>query len=396
MSNQKPQALAGIKILDLARLGPGPHSSQILGDFGAEVITVEPPISKKGVALKIPRGAPIRRNTRSIRLNLKNGRGQEILKKLVEQSDVVVEGFRPGVAKRLNIDYESLKAIKEDIIVASLSGFGQDGPYNKVVGHDINYQGIAGFLDMTGGPDGKPGLPGTPIADNAGGIGAALAITTAIIAKQRTGQGQYIDFSMVDTLMTMMFLSVNAYADSGKAPTRGSSFLTGAFPWYSIYECSDGKYVTVGCVEPWFYENLCRLLGREDFIENQRVEGEEREKRFRVFREIFKTKTRDEWVKELMFEETCVGPVYSVDEVVKDPHLRERGIVLESPDPDKGEKTQVGPMFHLPSMPGRIRHPAPKMGADTPAVMAEIGYSDADTKDLAECGAISLNESTSA
>ena len=249
--------LEGIRILDLARLGPGPHSSQILADFGAEIIKLEPP-SKGGTELTMPR--VIRRNTRSIILNLKSDEGREVFRKLVGAVDVVMEGFRPGVAKRLGVDYATLREFKPDIICVSLSGFGQDGPYSQVVGHDINYQAMAGILHLTGERNGPPRIPGNAIADDAGGIAAALSIAVALLARERTGVGQHADMAMVDTLLTMMLLPVDECVETGVSPRRGETMLTGVFPFYNIYECKDGKYVSVGAIEPWFYENLCRLL----------------------------------------------------------------------------------------------------------------------------------------
>lgn len=387
VSSRAEGPLAGIRILDLARLGPGPHSSQILGDFGAEILTVEPP-PKDPKALEMPRGAPIRRNSRSITLNLKHEKGREIFGKLVEQSDVVVEGFRPGVAKRLGIDHAALSAVKQDIISVSLTGFGQSGRYSQVAGHDINYQAMAGILHLTGDRDGPPRIPGNAVADNAGGIAAALAILTSIIARDRTGVGQAVDVAMLDTLLTMMLLSINQTVETGVSPRRGETLLTGAYPFYDVYECRDGKHLAVGAIEPWFYANLCRLLGREDFIENQRAEGAVRDERFRVFREIFRTKGRDEWVAELMFEDTCVTPVYSLAEVAADPHLRERGSVIDAEDVDGGRRTQVGLLFGLSRTPGAIRTAPPEIGADTDAVLRELGYDQSKIDTMAEAGVI--------
>ncbi len=383
MPEQRRLPLEGIRILDLARLGPGPHSSQILADFGAEIIKLEPP-SKGGVQLTMPR--VIRRNTRSIVLNLKSDSGREVFRKLVATVDVVMEGFRPGVAKRLGVDYETLREIKPDIICVSLSGFGQEGPYRHVVGHDINYQAMAGILHLTGDRDGPPRIPGNAIADDAGGIAAALSIAVAMLAKERTGVGQCIDMAMVDTLLTMMLLNVDEYAETGKSPRRGETMLTGVFPFYNVYECKDGKYLSVGAIEPWFYENLCRLLGREDFIENQRPEGRDCEERIQAFREIFREKTRDEWVKELMHEDTCVTPVYSLDEVAADPHFRARGSIVDAEEPGTGSKTQVGMLFKLSETPGSIRRPAPDVGQDTSAVLRELGYDEVEIEALGAAG----------
>jgi crotonobetainyl-CoA:carnitine CoA-transferase CaiB-like acyl-CoA transferase len=384
---QRELPLEGIRILDLARLGPGPHSSQILADLGADVITVEPP-ARGGKELTMPRGAPIRRNTRSITLNLKRDAGRAVFRKLVAAVDVVVEGFRPGVASRLGVDYAGLREQKPEIICVSLSGFGQDGPHSQVVGHDINYQGMAGILHLTGDRDGPPRIPGNAVADNAGGIAAALSIVVALLVKERTGIGQHVDVSMLDTLLTMMLLNLNQYVDTGVSPRRGETLLTGAFPFYNVYECKDGKYVAVGAIESWFYENLCRLLGREDFIEDQRAEGAVREERIQAFREIFRTKTRDEWVAELMHGDTCVTPVYSLDEVADDPHFRQRESIVDAEDPGAGPKTQVGMLFKLSETPGAIRRPAPEIGQDTNAVLRELGYDEAAIEEMVAAGAV--------
>ena len=375
--------LEGIRILDLARLGPGPHSSQILADFGAEIIKLEPP-SKGGKELTMPR--VIRRNTRSIILNLKSDEGREVFRKLVGAVDVVMEGFRPGVAKRLGVDYATLREFKPDIICVSLSGFGQDGPYSQVVGHDINYQAMAGILHLTGERNGPPRIPGNAIADDAGGIAAALSIAVALLARERTGVGQHVDMAMVDTLLTMMLLPVDECVETGVSPRRGETMLTGVFPFYNIYECKDGKYVSVGAIEPWFYENLCRLLGREDFIENQRPEGPVCEERIQAFREIFRKKTRDEWIKELMNENTCVTPVYSLDEVADDPHFRARGSIVDVEAPGAGSKRQVGMLFKMSETPGSVRRPAPDVGQDTSTVLRELGYNDLEIEALVTAG----------
>ena len=389
--------LERIRILDLARLGPGPHCAQILGDLGADIVKVEEPGPgegrRAGRMLRLPGDAPIRRNSRSIGLNLRTEEGREVFYKLAASADAIMEGFRPGVAKRLGVDYETVKAIKSDIVYASLTGYGQDGPYSSYVGHDINYQGVAGILDMTGPPDGPPAIPGNAVADNAGGISAALGIVVALLAKERTGVGQYVDVSMVDTLLTMMFLTIDQFITSGVVTHRGETSLTGLYPWYNVYEAKDGKYLSVGAFEPWFYENLCRLLDREDFIPHQYAEGEKREEIFEAFREIFRTKTRDEWVAELMPAETCVAPVYSVDEVVRDRHLRHRQMIVDAEEPGKGARQQVGIMLKLSETPGQIRRPGPELGQDTAEILSELGYDERAMEALESAGVIALVDS---
>jgi crotonobetainyl-CoA:carnitine CoA-transferase CaiB-like acyl-CoA transferase len=375
-------ALQGIRIIDMARLGPGPHCSQILADLGADVIRVEAPEPKEGPRagrmINLPEDAAIRRNSRSISLNLKSDDGKKVFFDLAKTADVVTEGYRPGVVKRLGVDYEAVKAVNPRIVYASLSGYGQDGPYSSYVGHDINYQGVTGMLDMTGDQNGPPMIPGNTIADNAGGgMNAAISILAALMARERTGKGQYIDMAMVDGLITMMFFPIEEQLTTGEVPTRGGTITTGKYPWYSIYETKDGKYISVGAIEPWFYENLCRKLDREDLIPHQYGDEAKQEEVFAAFRETFLTKTRDEWVDLLMPAETCVGPVLSVDEVVRDPHIRHRELVVEVKQHDGKTRTQVGVMAKLSETPGSIRSPGITPGANTPEVLNELGY-DAD------------------
>jgi crotonobetainyl-CoA:carnitine CoA-transferase CaiB-like acyl-CoA transferase len=370
-----------VRILDLARLGPGPHSSQILADFGADIIKLEPP-SRGGKELVVP--DVIRRNTRSIRLNLKKPEGREVLEKLVATVDVVVEGFRPGVATRLGLDYETLCGIKNDIICVSLSGFGQSGPYSQVVAHDLNYQSLAGIPHMTGERDGPPQIPGNAIADDAGGISAALAIVMALFHKQRTGEGQYVDLAMVDTLLNMMLLQLDDTVRSRSSPRRGETVLTGQWAYYNLYECKDGKALSVAAFEPWFWANLCRLLGVDEFADRQQPDAGSPEAEGQIcrLREIFRTKNRDEWIAQLMFEDTCVTPVLSLDEVMADRNHRERAAILAGSELGHGFHDQVGMLFRMSKTPGSIRTPAPTIGQHTQEVLRELGYPDATIEDL--------------
>ncbi len=372
--------LEGLKILDLARLGPGPHAAQILGDFGADIIKVEPP-SRGGRELTMP--DVLRRNTRSMRLNLKKPEGREVFGKLVAQVDVVVEGFRPGVARKLGMDYDSLVKIKRDIISVSLSGLGQDGPYARVAAHDLNYQSLAGVPHMTGDRDGAPKIPGNAIADDAGGISAALAVMIAVHHKNRTGEGQYVDFAMVDTLLNMMMLQLDEVQRTGVSPRRGETDLSGKYAFYNIYECADGRYVSLGTFEPWFWEELCGLLGVPEFGQRQYPETEaEREAQKATLREIFLLKPRDEWVDSLMLKDTCVTPVLSLDEVMANEHHRARGAILSGADIGEGFVDQVGMIYRFSKTPGAIRRRAPETGADTADILSELGYPTADISDM--------------
>jgi crotonobetainyl-CoA:carnitine CoA-transferase CaiB-like acyl-CoA transferase len=377
----------------MARLGPGPHCAQILADLGADVIKIEepPPTEgrRAGRVINLPPDAAIRRNSRSVSLNLKAPEGREVFYRLAQTADVVIEGFRPGVVKRLGVDYDTLREIKPDIIYAALTGYGQTGPYADYVGHDLNYLGLTGIVDMTGAAGGPPMIPGNTIADNAGGgMNAVIGILTALVARQRSGVGQYVDSAMVDGLLTMMFLNADDYVTSGEVKHRGETITTGRYAWYNIYETRDGKYLTVCAIEPWFFENLCRLLGREDFVPHQHDEGDRRKEMFAAFREIFLRKTRDEWVAELMSAETCVAPVYAMDEVVRDPHLRHRQMIVEPELPGNASRAQVGVMAKLSETPGRIRSAGCAPGQHTGELLAELGYDNAAIEAMRVAGAV--------
>lgn len=385
--------LSGIRVIDMARLGPGPHCAQILGDLGADVIKVEEPDPREGRragrVISLPSNSAIRRNSRSIGIDLKSEEGRDVFRRLVAGSDVLMEGFRPGVVQRLGADYETVRRLKPDIIYASLTGYGQDGPYAGYVGHDINYQAIAGILGRTGSPDGPPVIPGNTIADNAGGgLNAVIGILTALLVKERTGHGQYIDSAMVDGLLTMMFLNVDEYANTGHVPRRGETITTGLYPWYSVYEAADGKFVSVGAIEPWFYENLCRLLECDEYVTEQYADGARREEIFESFRRIFKTRPRDEWVSLLMPAETCVAPVYAIDEVVADPHLRWRKLIVDSPQPGGSARAEVGVMVKLSETPGEIRRAPPEPGQDTEELLREMGFRAQEIESLRQAGAV--------
>jgi crotonobetainyl-CoA:carnitine CoA-transferase CaiB-like acyl-CoA transferase len=275
-------ALKGINILDLlpTRVYPGAFSTWILGDLGAEVINIEPPpearaqVAKTIMALtdeeERKRAAydPINRNKKSVALNLKTEEGRHIFYQLAEKADIIVEGFRPGVVKRLGVDYETIAKINPKIIYCSMSGYGQDGPYHDLPGHDINYVAMGGALNLIGDREGKPVIPLNLVGDIAGAtLHATVGILTALIARGKTGKGQHIDISYTDSVISLVSIMLSRdYFQNEIIPKRGESCLSGAYPYYSIYETKDGRFVTIGCVEPWLWENLCRVIGREDFI----------------------------------------------------------------------------------------------------------------------------------
>lgn len=381
-SNEHAQgALQGIRVLDMALFGPGPFCARILGDLGAEVIKIhDPKLESRGgpIKLQFPELPlfPGLRNCRFMGLNLKVKEGLRVFRKLVETADVVTESYRPGVVERLGVDYDTVRKLNRRIVYASITGFGQDGPYRDRVGHDINYISIGGLLGMTGKRGGTPAIPGTLIADfAAGGMTAAIGILAALTARGRTGEGQFVEVSMTDAVVALMAEWINEYLMGAPVPEKGETMFTGLWPWYNVYKTKDGKYISVGAVEPWFYANLCRLLGREDLVALQYAEGEQRERAFESFRRTFLTKTRDEWVDILRAEDTCVAPVYSIDELVSDPHLLARRTICEIPHPRLGRVKQVGPIVRLSASPFAARNWTKRLGEHTEEILLELGYS---------------------
>ena len=379
--------LEGIRILDLTRQAPGPYCTMLLGDLGADVIIVE---EAPGAGRRMEMGMSgrgqafwaLNRNKRSVGLNLKDLKAQEAFLRLAEKADVVIEGFRPGVVKRLGVDYEAVKARNGRAIYCSLSGYGQTGPYAGLVGHDINYISIGGALGMIGRPQSPPAIPMNIVADFAGGgLYAAFAILAAVIARGQTGRGQYVDIAMSDGVTSLLAFPASQYFAAGLVPKAGEEMLNGGYPAYAVYETADGKWLSIGCIEPWFWAELCKALGLEEYIPHQN----NREKYGEMFEALgkrFKEKTRDQWFEELRRRDICVGPVYSLDEVFEDPHVQARQMVVELQHPEFGPVRQVGIGPKFSDTPGAVRTTAPSRGQHTAELLAEAGYSPAEIENL--------------
>ena len=383
--------LEDVHVLDLSRLVPGPFCTMLLGDLGADVLQVEPPPdSRAGRAggMEDRAANALGRNKRSIVLNLREEEARQVFYRLAESADVVVEGFRPGVVKRLGVDYETLNKINPRLVYCSVSGYGQTGPYADLVGHDINYISIGGALGMIGWPDQPPAIPINIVADFAGGgLHAAYAILAALHARERTGRGQYVDIAMSDGVLYLLTHAVSIYAASGSVPRAGSMILNGSAPNYNVYQCSDDGWISLGSLEPPFWANLCRALDCEDLIAHQ-YDASKREEIFTRFAEQFKTKTRDEWFEVLKQTDICAAPVYALDEALNDPHNQARGMVIEMEDPQGGQARQVGIGPKFSDTPGSIRSPAPAPGQHTDDVLASLDYDGAAIQGLRERGVV--------
>ena len=385
-------ALEDIRILDLSRLVPGPFCTMLLGDLGADVLLIEPPPdSRAGQAPGVGGQAynALGRNKRSIVLNLRDDEARQVFYRLAESADVVLEGFRPGVVKRLGVDYETLREKNPRLVYCSLSGYGQTGPYAGLVGHDINYISVGGALGMIGWPDQPPAIPMNLIADFAGGgMHAAYAILAALHARERTGRGQFVDIAMSDGVLYLLTQHISSYFATGSAPEAGNTVLNGSAPNYNVYQCSDGGWISLGSLEPHFWANLCRAMELEDLIPHQ-YDGAKRDEIFARFREQFKTKTRDEWFEILKQTDICAAPVYGLGEALNDPNNQARGMVVEVEHPEAGLVRQVGVGTKLSETPGSVRSAAPSPGQHTDDVLASLGYDAAAIAALRDGGAVS-------
>ena len=401
-------ALEGIKVLDFCRNAPGMFATMILADLGADVLMIERPMDETRAAYeRIVAGIEspederrhasfnaLQRNKRSVALNLKEPEALQVFRRLAADADVVVEGFRPGVVDRLGVGWEQVKDINPRTVYCSVSGYGQTGPYSQMAGHDINYISFAGALGLIGdSPDGKPVIPLNLIADYAGGgLCGAVGILAALMAREKTGKGQYVDIAMTEGVLYMLCGAIADALSQGFEAKRGSNRLNGGSPYYNVYRTADDKYFSIAAIEPWFWENLCRAIGREDLIPHQSA-GEEKRAEIAVTLEaIFLTKSREEWFEALRGANISVGKVYDLEEALSDPQAMERGMVveLEAPGVAGGTVTQPGIPFHLSDTPGAVRHAGSVTGQHTAEVLRALGYTAIQVDGLLARGVVAV------
>jgi len=375
-------ALAGIKVLDLSRLLPGPYCSMVLADHGAEVISVEDRrFLADGLFLN-----NVNRNKRHMTLNLKTKEGLEIFFRLAKEADVVLEGFRPGVVDKLGVGYDAVCKVNPKIIYCSVTGFGQNGPFRERVGHDANYLSFAGVLDLIGEVHRPPSIPGVQIADIAGGgMNAVIGILLALFARQNTGKGQYIDISMTDGVVGMLPLVQFFQNLTGKAPARGNALLSHRYACYNTYETADGRYLSIGAVEHRFWKQLCELLGVSEYSALQYDEIR-RVEIIDFMRETFKQKTLNEWDRELGDKDICWGRIQNLDEVLHAPLFREREMVLEVKDKAGNDALALGIPVKLSDTPGSVRTPPDTFGESTSDILQNLGYSKKEIKNFSDKG----------
>jgi crotonobetainyl-CoA:carnitine CoA-transferase CaiB-like acyl-CoA transferase len=394
--------LDGIRVLDLTQLLPGPYGTQLLADMGAEVVKVEPP---QGDRARLVRSQPgwsgyvfsaVNADKKSITLDLKQEQGREAFYRLVADADVVFEQFRPGVADRLGIDYETLVAHNDEIVYCSLTGYGQAGPYRDRAGHDLNYVGFAGLADMTRDDEGVPTPPGYPIADMTGGLMAVTSILGALLSRELGNTDRTrIDLSMTDAVLSYAQVEV-AMADDGGDPRPGETPMSGTFPWYGVYETADGRYVTLAALEPRFWQTFCEAVKRPDLVEYHMTQDPEDRAWLREeLAALFAEHTRAEWEDRLgAIDDAMFGLVNTPAEAIEDPHISERGILAETAAghrrvrfparTDSGTTDAEGGAGDAGDRPGAL----PDLGEHTDDLLAACGFDDEEIATLRDAGVV--------
>jgi len=377
--------LSGLTIIELAGIGPGPFCAMMLADMGAEVIRVDRAGSVSGGDPNNPPKDALLRGRRSIGVDLKSPEGVEVVLKMVEQADALIEGFRPGVAERLGLGPQQCAARNPKLVYGRMTGWGQDGPYANAAGHDINYIALSGTLHAIGRSGQAPVPPLNLVGDfGGGGMYLAFGVMCAIWEAQTSGQGQVVDASMVDGAASLANMVWSLKAAGHWASERGTNMLDTGAHFYDVYECADGEYVSIGSIEPQFYSLLLGLsgLGEDPNLPHQHDRAHWPTMKMRVA-EVFKTKTRDEWCELMEHTDVCFAPVLSLDEATQHPHNVERGTFIE-----KYGMTQAAPAPRFSRTEPQIQRPAPHPGQHTNELLSKFGFTDDDIATLKQQNAI--------
>jgi len=383
--------LEGIKILDLSRYLPGPFCTQILADFGAEVIKVEDPrggdLGRSLTPLiegESARFYTVNRNKKSLTLDLKKEEGKKIFRKLVSQCDVVVDQFRPGVMKKMGLGYENLRTINEGIIYCAITGYGWTGPLRDAAGHDLNYLNLSGVTELTGTYQGMPAMSGVQVADIAGGtLYAVIAILLALASREKNGQGQLCDVAMMDGSISLLAYTLGEWAGWGRLPERGNDVLTGGYACYNVYKTKDDRYVSLGAVEDKFWAEFCEKIDRSEYIKPQWNTSLQQDMQEDV-RKIMLSKTRDEWVEFFSSSDICFTPVLTLEEMCSHPQVLAREMILKLTNV-KGSGKDVpltGVPIKLSGTPGVAKLTFPKLGEHTNLLLNEAGYSSGEIEEF--------------
>lgn len=390
--------LGTLKVLDFSTLLPGPYASMMLADMGATVVRVEAPHRPDPVRFMPPFDgdgsawhALLNRSKRSIVLDLKRPEAAEVVKRLVSADgggyDIVLEQFRPGVMERLGVGYEALRGVNPGLIYCAITGYGQTGPYRLRAGHDNNYLALSGVMSHTGRRASGPPPMGVQIADVGGGsFGAITGILAAVIQRQQNGQGQFVDISMLDMSIAWHAHAVSLFLVGGSAPDRESWHLNGG-GFYDYYETQDGRFLSVGCLEPKFWQGFCQAINRPDLIDlGYSQKAEEQEVLKRQIREVIAAQTLAEWVTLFESHDVCVEPVLSIPEMIEHPQTKARAMIVEVPTLEGGVQQQVGSPFKFSHDQAEYRHVGAQPGEHLEEVLAEAGLEGGSVLELRQAG----------
>jgi alpha-methylacyl-CoA racemase len=383
------EALSGLRVVDLTRHAPGPYCTMLLGDLGADVVKVEePPIGDPTRAVPPAAGetsalfAALNRNKRSILVDLRSDEGAGVVRRLASCADVFVEGFRPGTLGRRGLGSEDLRRENPRLVYCSMSGYGATGPLAQKAGHDIDYRARAGLLAATGERAGEPAVGSALVADIAGALVGTAGILAALVARERTGEGQTVDASLFESA-----LALQAVPASRRLAEAGAwDELEGGWPGYTVYRCRDGRHLAVGALEPNFWESLCDALGLGE-LKRRQWDGHRRGEVKQALARAFAEQDRDTWIERLAGADACVEPVLDLDEALAQPQVSAREAVGEQETPG-GRTRQLACPVRLAATPARTRRRAPLPGEHTDEVLREAGLAGDEIARLRAVGVV--------
>jgi alpha-methylacyl-CoA racemase len=388
-------ALEGMKVLDFTTLLPGPYATMTLADMGADVLKIAAPNRVDMAIIRPPKvpgeevnglAATLYRNKKTMFLDLKSEEGIKIVKELIQEYDIIVEQFRPGVMDRMGLGYETLSKINPKLIYCSLTGYGQTGPLKMHAGHDINYLARSGIISYAGRKGQLPSSFGTQLADLMGGLNVVIGVLTAYIARQTSGKGQYIDVAMLDGVVNLTLGTAGDTLIAGIVHQPEDQQTTG-MGFYDYYETSDGRYMSVGSMEPKFWKNFCEAIGMPELIEGTCYPKNIDELKPKV-REVFKGKTQAEWIEVFSKTDACVEPVLNYDEMVVDEQINARDMIVDVPFDDGVVNRQMASPIKFSGTPYEYKFAGRPIGYDTQDVLEKLGYSADERAALKEKGVI--------
>jgi alpha-methylacyl-CoA racemase len=383
--------LDGVRVLDLTRLLPGGFLGGLLADLGADVVKVEEPRSGDGLRSTTPRTGPyasmwwaLGRGRRSLAVDLKDPRGADLLGRLAATADVLVEGFRPGVADRLGVGYADLSERNPRLVYASLTGYGSDGPMSAAGGHDVDYLAYAGVLGMTGPPGGPPSLPGVQVADLGGASMLGIGLLAALYRAQVTGRGAHVEVAMYDAALAWTSVHAAAVWATGSSPGPGGSVLSGLLPCYGLYACADGRHLAVGALEPPFWEAFCAILERPDLLPRASDPAARSD-----VAKVVATRTLADWMSAFDGVDACVAPVLELGEALAHPLAAARGMVRDAPLDDAGATAPtLGSAVRVDGVARAAEGRPPELGADSVALAAKAGLAQHDIDEMLAAGVL--------